>query len=343
MDSYCFPIPCDQASQAREPLPSRDTSQRDFAWFQTIKEIPGGISRSSLASLPPLTLSKLKFLTRQGFPVAYRYSLYLSLIPSGSPLASLPASQPTVPRSVQRDIEKDKGRSFPGHPFFDLPSSQSSLSRILLQFASSHPSVGYAQGLDRVAGVFLLLFGEGESAHLLSHFVTTIIPRGTFDLDMAGRHAEALALEHLLRSLFPQTHSKLTDLGVDLNIATEGWMSCAFCGAFRDTEFTLRLWDVAMVEGGTFLMRVAIALFELNKTKIKGCTEQGEAFTLILGMAQQIENIDELITTACRLGLGVGGFFGRKDLEGLDDEIRRLRLRYYEKVTTAQNSENFKT
>ena len=71
------------------------------------------------------------------------------------------------------DILRDITRTFPSHPFFALPSSLSGkewnnyllpkthgvemLRHVLLALATARPDIGYCQGMNFVAGVFLLV------------------------------------------------------------------------------------------------------------------------------------------------------------------------------------------
>jgi len=49
--------------------------------------------------------------------------------------------------NVTKAIEKDVTRTFPGHPFFDSPSGQHSLLRLLTAYSVFNPTLGYCQVL----------------------------------------------------------------------------------------------------------------------------------------------------------------------------------------------------
>ncbi len=56
-------------------------------------------------------------------------------------------------------ISKDLSRTFPSHPYFVLPSTQSLLLCLLSCLSLQYPHIGYTQGMNFTAGFILLVSG----------------------------------------------------------------------------------------------------------------------------------------------------------------------------------------
>ena len=70
-------------------------------------------------------------------------------------------------------IEKDLGRTFPGHSVIAAPEGQAQLRRLLRAYcAGRNPRTGYCQGMNFVAAMMLLMMGSEQDAFWM--FLLTI-------------------------------------------------------------------------------------------------------------------------------------------------------------------------
>ena len=68
------------------------------------------------------------------------------------------------------EIQRDLPRTFPQHPLFldELGEGQQGLGRVLRALRQAFPAVGYSQGMNFVAGVFLILVSSASSLEIFS-------------------------------------------------------------------------------------------------------------------------------------------------------------------------------
>ena len=64
------------------------------------------------------------------------------------------------------EIQRDLPRTFPNHPLFEnnIGIGQKSLGNVLRALRKTFPEVGYSQGMNFVAGVFLILTAAAANA-----------------------------------------------------------------------------------------------------------------------------------------------------------------------------------
>ena len=67
---------------------------------------------------------------------------------------------------ANNDIELDINRTFPNHPFFSQnPLGQTCLKTVLNALAKVYKEMGYCQGLNFIAGVFLIYMNDEVIKH----------------------------------------------------------------------------------------------------------------------------------------------------------------------------------
>ena len=200
MDSYGFPS-TNRLINA-DSSPSRygeDRSVRDLRFLNFLKAINPSSSpilnldSESFARLTTREVRELDTLAIAGLPVLYRIEVYLSLTQFVEGVSSVGEDVEIVASSgVQDAINRDLDRTFPGHDYFEEKTSQENLRQILVLFAAFNPSIGYCQGLNFIAGLFLLLTRNiAQSTHLLNVFVNEIMPEGYYSEKMEGQVSDS--------------------------------------------------------------------------------------------------------------------------------------------------------
>ena len=226
-------------------------------------------------------------------------------------------------------IDKDLHRTFPDHFLMDHDAGKQKLRRILGAYALRNPLVGYCQGLNFLAGLFLLMFIEEEDEEdAFWCFVALVenILTGYFDPMMINQQVDGLVFEQLLIQLMPPLASHLDDIGVHIPTVVSAWFLIAFVNAFP-TETLLRVWDVLLFEKSpVVLVRVSLALIEIYAKALMETHESGECYMIFQGLAPITFDSTTLIETACRSFAHVK-----------DSALSVLRDKYAPGVTTIMN------
>lgn len=165
-------------------------------------------------------------------------------------------------------VAKDLYRTQPGQ----LNDEQFlSLQRVLLAYAARNPAVGYCQGMNFMAAVFIILgFGEDEAFSGLSYFLEKVCP-GCHDPDLGGFHRDAEVLDQLVQRFLPALHLELELVGVRVNLlAIDHFMSLT--SRTWPLEATVRLWDIILLEGPCVIFASFLALLELFILLTEGST-----------------------------------------------------------------------
>jgi hypothetical protein len=79
--------------------------------------------------------------------------------PKSAKISQSSLLEQNLSETLSISITKDLNRTFPCHPYFLLPSTQSLLFSLLSQLSLRYPHIGYTQGMNFTAGFILLVSG----------------------------------------------------------------------------------------------------------------------------------------------------------------------------------------
>jgi hypothetical protein len=178
-------------------------------------------------------------------------------------------------------IERDLRRTFPSHYLFrrssveeeDMTNSSSNfcedftpdgieaLRRILYAYSVYDDEIGYCQGMNFVAAMFLTFLPEEESFWLLVAIMNDdpYSMRELFTKDMSGSLETLFVANRLLRKLLPDLHQHLNNEGVDISMFACQWLMTIFSSSFN-FDLVSKVWDNFLVEGWKVVYRVFIAI-----------------------------------------------------------------------------------
>lgn len=217
--------------------------------------------------LPSFALpsQELKGLVYGGVPAKHRTALWTELALNHKGLAGdISKLQGQASDDDIRRIGQDLPRTQPDR----LDHEQlHSLQRVLTAYAAWNPAVGYCQGMNFMAAVFINLgFSDTEAFAGLSFLIEDVCP-GCHSADLSGFHRDAEVLDRLVQRFLPSLHSELAHVGVPLNLlAIDHFMSLT--SRSWPLEATVRLWDIILVEGPRALFASFLALLELFMPRI---------------------------------------------------------------------------
>ena len=200
-------------------------------------------------------------------------------------------------------VDKDLHRTFPDHPLLiEGSEGKKKLRRILCCYAMRNSIVGYCQGLNFLAAVFLLLYdGETEEEDAFWCFVSFVenILTGYFDPMMINQQVDGLVFEQLLQQLLPGVASHIEDIGVHVPTAVAGWFLVAFVNSFP-IETLLRVWDLIFFEKSpVVLFRVGLAQIDIFSEALLEARQDVDAYMLFQAMGPMSFDASKICDKAC--------------------------------------------
>ncbi|XP_058379600.1 TBC1 domain family member 2A isoform X2 [Diceros bicornis minor] len=188
-----------------------------------------------------------------------------------------------------RQIELDLNRTFPNNKHFTCPTSTfpEKLRRVLLAFSWQNPSIGYCQGLNRLAAIALLVLDEEESAFwCLVAIVESIMPADYYSKTLTSSQVDQRVLQDLLSEKLPRLMAHLGQHRVDLSFVTFNW----FLVVFADSLISNILLQV--------VFRYALAIFKYNEEEILRLQDALEIYQYLHFFTKTICNSQKLMSIA---------------------------------------------
>ena len=273
----------------------------------------------------PSRSTKVQRFIRKGIPPAWRGSAWFFYTGGEALLKANPDLYTSLILQLQtsklnpndkESIERDLHRTFPDNLHFKPDAHHSppietpllsSLRRVLCAFAIHHPRIGYCQSLNFLAGLLLLFLPE-EKAFWLLHIITARYLPGTHEISLEGANVDLwvlmLALKDALPSIWDkiggEVHTSTTRLP-PISLCTTSWFMSLFIGTLP-VESVLRVWDVLFYEGSRTLFRVALGIFKLGESEIRGVSDPMEVFQVVQALPRRMLGIGALMAVACRRG-----------------------------------------
>ncbi|XP_008140361.2 TBC1 domain family member 2A isoform X1 [Eptesicus fuscus] len=206
----------------------------------------------------------------------------------------------TCKHPAARQIELDLNRTFTNNKHFTCPTSSfpDKLRRVLLAFSWQNPSIGYCQGLNRLAAVALLVLGEEESAFwCLVAIVETIMPADYYSKTLTASQVDQRVLQDLLSEKLPRLMAHLGQLRVDLSFVTFNWFLVVFADSLI-SSLLLRVWDAFLYEGTKVVFRYALAIFKYTEEEILRLQDSLEIYQYLRFFTKTICNSRKLMSIA---------------------------------------------
>jgi len=169
---------------------------------------------------------------------------------------------------IDDEIQRDLPRTFPNHQTFKDPSGQEMLHDVLRAFAHHFPRIGYCQGINFIAALFLVVFGEAEPAFWA--LICAVESLGLEDYYTEGMTLLRADMLVLSLKLPRNIRRHLKDQKVDILPICSEWFLTWFARSFP-IHTVLRIWDVLFWEGHTCLFRVTVGVFKRVKADLLQC------------------------------------------------------------------------
>ncbi|XP_045418575.1 TBC1 domain family member 2A isoform X1 [Lemur catta] len=260
---------------------------------------------AALAELVPS--AELKQLLRAGVPHEHRPRVWRWLVHHRTQHLHAPGCyQELLSRSqaskhpAARQIELDLNRTFPNNKHFTCPTSgfPDKLRRVLLAFSWQNPTIGYCQGLNRLAAIALLVLDEEESAFwCLVAIVETIMPPDYYSKTLMASQVDQRVLQDLCSEKLPRLMAHLGQHHVDLSLITFNWFLVVFADSLI-SDILFRVWDAFLYEGTKVVFRYALAIFKYNEEEILRLQDGLEIYQYLRLFTKTICNSRKLMNIA---------------------------------------------
>eukprot|EP00930_Biecheleria_cincta_P042649 TRINITY_DN29344_c0_g1_i1.p1 TRINITY_DN29344_c0_g1~~TRINITY_DN29344_c0_g1_i1.p1 ORF type:complete len:345 (-),score=55.45 TRINITY_DN29344_c0_g1_i1:194-1228(-) len=171
-----------------------------------------------------------------------------------------------VPEDAVISIHKDVPRTLPDQ-LGDL--AQHRLQRLLFLAAGSRPEVGYCQGMNYVAAIFVLQeYPEAKAIRSLTKLLDMCCP-GYHGPDLSGWRRDAMVLGALVRRCLAEgVWQALEALQIPLELlAADHFLTLT--SRSWPMEATLQLWDLMHSEGPSTLFAAFLAVLDLYLPRLK--------------------------------------------------------------------------
>nr|CAB3266837.1 TBC1 domain family member 2B-like [Phallusia mammillata] len=221
-----------------------------------------------------------------------------------------------------KQIELDLLRTLPNNKHFASLSSEgiAQLRRVLRAYSIHNPSIGYCQGLNRIAAVALLYLCEEEAFWCVVAVAEIIMPQDYYSHTLTASQADQRVFRELMAEKLPRLHKHLDTLQVDCSLITFNWLLCIYCDNVPP-DTMLHIWDVFLNEGSKVLFRYGLAFFRTVEEEILQLTDYMSIFTFLRVMSHRMHDVRSLTNIAFQT---MNPFPMRR--------INRLRLFHLEKV-----------
>ncbi|KAJ2377893.1 hypothetical protein IW150_001117 [Coemansia sp. RSA 2607] len=253
-------------------------------WSALVGNCVRGVDPSARARVRSLVRA------RQGVPGVLRRALWMGLASAMDPSGVGDPSDAGV-RSAVEAIDLDVLRTS------DDPRVVAALRHVLHAYYHARPSIGYCQGMDKIAHA--LLRALSTSAHpaatsdalpLFHHLIDNILPTDMFLAPLTRLLDDQRVLEQLVARRLPQVSRHLRVLGnTSLAPVTFSWFATLFAGHLPDPALW-RLWDVVFVEQCYApVFEAALAVLALVAEDLVACVVEAQVYSVLQGACRRVD------------------------------------------------------
>ncbi|TMS35284.1 hypothetical protein L596_002719 [Steinernema carpocapsae] len=264
------------------------------------------------ANKPLVQSAELKALMRSGVPATYRTRIWKCLVQLWTRikqddtghgyfecLLKKGEAQIKDDDACIKQIDLDLERTLPSNKFYDNKNSEKiePLKRVLYAFRFHNKTIGYCQGLNRIAAISLLFLEESEAFWFMVAFVEYLQPADYYENNLVCAVADQKVLAEIMREKLPKLDAHLRKLEVDLTPFTLSWFLTCFVDVLPHHLY-IPIFDIFLYEGNKILFRFAVAVLKLCEPKLLQCPSSGSVHGVLNNLAGTITDFKELSDAA---------------------------------------------
>mmetsp|Transcript_17880 Transcript_17880/g.36840 ORF Transcript_17880/g.36840 Transcript_17880/m.36840 type:complete len:370 (-) Transcript_17880:110-1219(-) len=148
-------------------------------------------------------------------------------------------------------------------------SGQAALRRVLRAYSYYDREVGYCQGMNFIAGMFLTLMNEEEAFWLLVSVMSDkpCNMRGLFGEGMLQTHKVLYVAEKLIYHYMGRLARHFEKEHVHVTMYATQWLLTQYTSSFK-FDLVFRVWDAFLGEGWKIIYRVMLALLQKYQSQL---------------------------------------------------------------------------
>eukprot|EP00535_Pseudo-nitzschia_heimii_P008345 CAMPEP_0197190054 /NCGR_PEP_ID=MMETSP1423-20130617/20915_1 /TAXON_ID=476441 /ORGANISM="Pseudo-nitzschia heimii, Strain UNC1101" /LENGTH=690 /DNA_ID=CAMNT_0042642335 /DNA_START=227 /DNA_END=2299 /DNA_ORIENTATION=+ len=148
-------------------------------------------------------------------------------------------------------------------------SGQAALRRVLRAYSYYDPEVGYCQGMNFIAGMFLTLMTEEEAFWLLVSVMSDkpCNMRGLFGEGMLETHKVLYVAENLIHHYLSRLARHFEKEHVHVTMYATQWLLTQYTSSFK-FDLVFRVWDAFLGEGWKIIYRIMLALLQKYQSQL---------------------------------------------------------------------------
>lgn len=284
-DSYGFPIP-DAARASYEQWLRADVQS---AQLKTASAARFFDLRTRGKMLSEVAVTRL---FARGFPQNYRKRCWCSLLRVDERIEHYPGKfralvdQPFCDedRVSVSDIRKDVARAFPAIAG-RRDKYNEKIHNVLLAYARYNRTVGYAQGMNFLAGAFLVFMDSERAFWALCSLLEDRLPN-YFSPQLFGSKIDLKIFEMYVRTYLTALSARFKQLQFSVELLAFEWFMCLFTKNLP-AETAFRIWDAFLYDGPSALFSYGIRVIKSLEPRIMQFPVRNGAFTEVILFIQQ--------------------------------------------------------
>lgn len=138
---------------------------------------------------------------------------------------------------------------------------------VLKAYSTFDPDITYCQGMSFICAILVYHLPEEESFWVFVQMIKSYDLGGMFKPGLPLLTNFLYKLERLIKVLSPDLYLHLQNLGIKSVMYASEWFSTLFAYNFN-FELTSRIWDVFLVEGLDYLLKIALALLKISEKHV---------------------------------------------------------------------------
>lgn len=205
------------------------------------------------------------------------------------------ANRSTTICPIRHQVELDLLRTLPNNRYYECYESSGipRLKNILLAFSVHNPTVGYCQGLNRLAAVLLLFLDEEESFWGLVAIIERLMPDRYYDHTLIAAHADQRVLKEIIAEKLPNLSDHFVELAFDVSLFTFNWFLAIFIDNIP-VETYLRIWDSFLYEGSKILFRYTVAILKFCEEMILSKTDSADLHASMRLLGDSLTDVNRI-------------------------------------------------
>ncbi|KAM3140551.1 hypothetical protein pb186bvf_007363 [Paramecium bursaria] len=169
----------------------------------------------------------------------------------------------SIQNSVESsNISKDIERSLQEYKYFRDYQNRQKLYRMLIALSKKLPNLGYIQGLNQIAGYFLLSgLSEQQGFWMMCYIMKKLKIQALYANSFEELKFLNFSINVFIENMLPDLYNLLSNSEVDISFITTRWFLTLFSYDIP-VQLLLVVWNLFLMKGIKVLIKFSIAIFK---------------------------------------------------------------------------------